>query len=76
MTPNNVNPIQWNQSLGYARQLCGRVFRDGGSAKDALAAAGVEVTDEVGVRDWSRAVTLIADALVHTADRTIDRRAA
>lgn len=59
MTPDHINPIEWHQSLGIARQACARVFRDGGTAADALAAFGIRAERAPGV-DWSRAVELIA----------------
>ena len=62
MTPHNFNPVQWTQSLGYSRQACARVFRDGGSPTDALSAFGLEAGEVTG-SDWSRAVELIASAL-------------
>ncbi|MEZ5850458.1 MAG: hypothetical protein R3D68_07400 [Hyphomicrobiaceae bacterium] len=61
--PQNVNPILWNQSVGYARQICARIFRDGGAPADAVVAfdiAGDTATD------WSKAVELIAHALSTT----------
>lgn len=59
-SPPHINPMQWHQSVGYARQACARIFRDGGSPADALAAFGVKTG---GGADWSRAVELIAEAL-------------
>ena len=38
MTPDHINPIQWHQAQSVSRQTCARVFRDGGSPRDALAA--------------------------------------
>jgi len=61
-----VDPIAWHQSLGYARQACARVFRDGGSASDALRAFDITVCevkaggDDIG---WAKAVELIAHRL-------------
>ncbi|MDX2257768.1 MAG: hypothetical protein NW205_02520 [Hyphomicrobiaceae bacterium] len=61
MTPDHLNPAQWAQAQGYARQACARVFRDGGTPAEALEAFGVDHgADRV---DWSRAVELIAHAL-------------
>jgi len=73
MTPAHVNPMQWHQSVGYARQVCARVFRDGGRPEDALRAfgparVGVASTGR-GRVDWSRAVTLIAEAMCAQAGR-------
>lgn len=62
MTPHNINSVQWTQSLGYSRQVCARVFRDGGSPADALSAFGLDASDGPG-QDWSRAVELIASSL-------------
>jgi hypothetical protein len=60
LSPDHVNPVQWHQSLGYARQACARIFRDGGAPRDALKAFGM--TPPSGA-DWSKAVELIAESL-------------
>lgn len=60
------NPIQWQQSLSYARQACARVFRDGGAPSDALAAFGLSAVE---AQDWSTAVEAIAEALCATPMR-------
>lgn len=65
-TPANVNPIEWHQSLGLARQACARIFRDGGSPADALAAFGV---GSERTSDWARAVELVALSLVGSGAR-------
>ena len=62
MTPNHINPVQWTQALGYSRQACARVFRDGGAPADALSAFGIDA-DETSQGDWSRTVDLIANSL-------------
>ena len=67
--PAHINPVQWNQSLGYARQACARIFRDGGSPRDAAEAFGL---DAHNVAEWSRVVELVAECL----SRTPARRAA
>lgn len=59
-TPLHVNPILWQQSLGLARHISARVFRDGGRAADALAAVGLPSPDNV---TWDKAVELIATGL-------------
>ncbi|MEO1544841.1 MAG: hypothetical protein AAFR75_12610, partial [Pseudomonadota bacterium] len=59
--PAHINPAQWAQALGFARQAGARVFRDGGTARDAALAFGV--TDQVSPTDWSRAITLIAEVM-------------
>lgn len=58
--PAHINPVQWHQALGYARQACARIFRDGGAPADAAKAFGLDARD---VGDWSRAVELIAESL-------------
>ena len=65
-TPRHINPIAWHQALGFARQACARIFRDGGTPTDALAAFGLKATS---VTDWSRAVDLIAEAMSSTQRR-------
>ncbi len=64
--PAHINPVQWNQSLGYARQACARIFRDGGKPADALVAFGLDPT---GVTDWSKAVDRVAESLSRTPAR-------
>jgi hypothetical protein len=54
------DPAQWHQAVGVARQACARIFRDGGSATDAIRAFGLAAPDKA---DWSRAVTFIAESL-------------
>ena len=62
-TPEYADDMQWHQSLGYARQVCARVFRDGGEPADALKAFGlVSAADAVG-SDWSKAVEKIAEVM-------------
>lgn len=58
--PAHVNPLQWHQSVGLARQACARIFRDGGSPAEAVAAFGITGTSVV---EWSRAVEQIAERL-------------
>ena len=62
MSPNHINSVQWTQAVGYSRQSCARVFRDGGAPADALSAFGLDA-DGVSATDWSRAVDMIATAL-------------
>ncbi len=61
MTPEHINPLQWHQALGVARQSCARFFRDGGTPVDAMRAFGL--TAAAGGSDWSHAVEAIAEAL-------------
>lgn len=70
-SPQNVNPVQWEQNVGYARTICARIFRDGGSPADALKAFGLEAVTPG--HDWSTTVDRIATALASPASR---RRAA
>jgi hypothetical protein len=62
MAPNHINSVQWQQAIGFSRQSCARVFRDGGTTADALRAFDLEPGD-VAAHEWSRAVDLIAAAL-------------
>jgi hypothetical protein len=62
MSPAHVNPLQWQQAVGVARQSCARLFRDGGSPGDALSAFGLP-SDERLANDWSKAVEAIATTL-------------
>ena len=56
------DPGQWHQAIGVARQACARIFRDGGTATDAVRTFGLPPAND-GKTDWSRAVTLIAESL-------------
>jgi hypothetical protein len=67
MTPDHINPLYWHQSIGVARQVCSRFFRDGGSPADALAAFGI--VPEAKATDWSRAVDAIAAHLCARPDK-------
>ena len=62
MSREHINPMQWHQAQGVARQVSARIFRDGGNAADAMTAFGLD-TAGVGNADWSRAVETIAEAL-------------
>ena len=57
MSPHHINPAQWQQAMGYARQACARIFRDGGSPIEACRAFGVSGEPAT---DWSIAVDRIA----------------
>lgn len=61
MSPRHINPVQWQQAMGYARQACARIFRDGGTAADAMRAFGLGKSEPPA--DWSTAVDRIAVAL-------------
>jgi len=60
IAPSHVNPILWQQSIGLARQISARVFRDGGTAGDAVAAIGLKAEANL---TWDKAVELIAGEL-------------
>lgn len=42
MAPHYVNPSQWQQNVGFARDACAQIFRDGGSPADAMKAFGLD----------------------------------
>jgi hypothetical protein len=67
MGPGHVNPLQWHQAVGVARQSCARFFRDGGSPADALAAFGLAA--EAQSSDWGKTVESIAQVLCATPVR-------
>ena len=60
-TPAHVDPVQWYQAIGHARQVCARFFRDGATPTDALQAFGLASRAEP--TEWSRAVTAVAHAM-------------
>lgn len=60
MSPRHISPVQWEQSIGYARTVCARMFRDGGTPAAALAAFGLEAAHGA---DWRSAVDRIAQHL-------------
>ena len=63
----HINSVQLEQAMGYARQVCARIFRDGGSPRIALATFGLGMADAA---DWSTAVDRIALALCAPQQRT------
>jgi hypothetical protein len=67
MGPGHVNPLQWHQAVGVARQSCARFFRDGGNPADALKAFGL--AHETASSDWGKAVESIAEVLCATPAR-------
>ena len=56
------NPLQWHSAMGVARQICARIFRDGGTPADAIAAFDLPAQGAVAV-SWSKAVEMIAERL-------------
>jgi len=54
--------MQWHQAVGYARQSCARIFRDGGNPVDAMRVFDV-CNDERAANDWGKAVEVIAEVL-------------
>jgi hypothetical protein len=68
MIPDHVNPMQWHQALGLARQSCARFFREGGRPSDALKAFGLD-PQSVPAADWSKAVEAIAHVLCAAPER-------
>ncbi len=57
--PAHLNPIQWHQALSVSRQTCARVFRDGGTPEEAIAAFGLAAQRDEKL-SWEKAVDLIA----------------
>ncbi len=53
---------EWHQAVGVARNVCARIFRDGGKPADAVKTFGIENHDDITM-DWSRAVDLVAQAM-------------
>ena len=39
--PDNINPVEWEQSLVLARSVCAEFFKKGGKPKDVLNAYGI-----------------------------------
>ncbi len=68
MIPDHINPIQWTQAQGVARQSCARFFRDGGTPADAMRAFGFG-DETASLTDWSKAVDSIAQTLCATPVR-------
>ena len=57
MSPHHINSVQWQQAMGYARQACARIFRDGGNPTEACRTFGLSGESAA---DWSIAVDRIA----------------
>lgn len=58
VNPDHISPVQWSQAMGVARQVCARIFRDGGSPTDALTAFGMDPPGSVV--GWDQAVERLA----------------
>jgi len=58
--PDYLSPIQWHQAVAVSRQECARIFRDGGTPQDALAAFGLGID---AIASWERVVDQIAAEL-------------
>ncbi|MEM9028559.1 MAG: hypothetical protein AAGC70_09350 [Pseudomonadota bacterium] len=67
MTPDHIHQIHWDHALSVSRQTCARLFRDGASPKDALAAFGLK--DDGADVDWSRAIDRIAEVICTQPNR-------
>ena len=65
MVPEHVNPMEWHQAVGIARQSGARFCRDGGTARDAMRAFSAEcgAADTKNAADWGKAVEAIAQVL-------------
>ena len=61
MTMQAMNSAEWEHATDVARQVCARVFRDGGAPSDALEAFGLAHEDLHG--NWRMSVERIATAL-------------
>lgn len=75
-SPDHINPLQWHQAIGVARQACARFFRDGGSPTDAVKAFGALEAATAQRLDWARAVDQIAERLCAPPARAALRKAA
>lgn len=58
--PANINPVQWCQAIGLARQAAARVYRNGGSAREAAESFGVKLTKDQDL-SWDRAIEVMAE---------------
>lgn len=65
MKPMHINPAQWDNAVGYARQSCARIFRHGGSPVDAMSSFGLAGRGAAsgGSANWGSAVENIAMSL-------------
>jgi hypothetical protein len=57
-SPDHVSSVQWTEAMGVARQVCARIFRDGGQPADALTAFGLDA--DADVVEWDKAVSRVA----------------
>ena len=62
MNRSHINPMQWHSATGVARQICARIFRDGGTPADAMKAFGVPEESSEALC-WSKAVDALAERL-------------
>ena len=60
--PANINPVQWSQAVGLARQAAARVYREGGSAREAAESFGIRLAKPQELT-WDRAVEAMAECV-------------
>ena len=60
--PKHINSAQWDHAVGYARQSCARIFRHGGTPRDAMSSFGLAGRNQAGA-NWGSAVENIAISL-------------
>ncbi|MEZ5926368.1 MAG: hypothetical protein R3D57_18515 [Hyphomicrobiaceae bacterium] len=58
--PANINPVQWSQAVGLARQAAARVYREGGGPREAALSFGVKVAKTQDL-SWDRAIEMMAE---------------
>jgi hypothetical protein len=58
LEPRHVQPRQWHQAIGLAREVCARYFLDGRSPADVVRAHGLAPLDTGG---WAHAVNMLAE---------------
>jgi hypothetical protein len=60
--PSNINPVQWSQAVGLARQAAARVYRNGGAAREAAESIGVQLGPGQDL-SWDRAIEMMAERI-------------
>jgi hypothetical protein len=66
MMMQHIDAAQMDATTGIARQVCARVFRDGGTPADAMEVFGIAHVDVHA--GWRDAVDTIARALATTPE--------
>ncbi len=64
--PDHINPVEWELALSMARAICASLFKQGGTAEEALKLYDAPYgRGHGGLANWQTAIEAIAYAHCH-----------